>query len=63
MNLSQVQRIYHFCDIFFDSICTTNFDFYLDKTLEISKRPISIIASENKISVSSYGTTKIIKLE
>lgn len=51
-----------FCDIFFDTICTTNFDFLLDETLQISKRPVSIIVSEEKLSIDMKDSTKLIKL-
>lgn len=51
-----------FCDIFFDIICTTNFDFLLDETLQLSKRPVSIIVSEEKLSINMKNSTKLIKL-
>jgi hypothetical protein len=51
-----------FCNIFFDTICTTNFDFLLDETLNISNRPVSIIVSEEKLSININERTKLIKL-
>lgn len=51
-----------FCDIFYDTICTTNFDFLLDEALQLSKRPVSIIVSEEKLSINMKDSTKLIKL-
>ena len=51
-----------FCDIFYDTICTTNFDFLLDETLQLSKRPVSVIVSEEKLSINMKDSTKLIKL-
>lgn len=51
-----------FCDIFYDTICTTNFDFLLEETLQLSKRPVSIIVSEEKLSINIDNCTKLIKL-
>lgn len=51
-----------FCDLFFDTICTTNFDFLLEHTLQESHRPHSVIVSENNLSINTRDTTKIIKL-
>lgn len=47
-----------FCDIFFDTICTTNFDFLLDDTLNMSNRPTSVIVSEEKLSININERTK-----
>ncbi len=51
-----------FCNIFFDIICTTNFDFLLEHTLQESKRPHSIIVSEDRLPIDAYEKTKLIKL-
>lgn len=51
-----------FCDLFYDTICTTNFDFLLDEALQLSKRPVSIIVSEEKLSINLKDSTKLIKL-
>lgn len=51
-----------FCNIFFDVICTTNFDFLLDDTLLKLKRPSSIITNEEKLSVNIKDATKLIKI-
>lgn len=51
-----------FCNLFFDTICTTNFDFLLEHTLQESHRPHSIIVSEDRLSINTYEKTKLIKL-
>lgn len=51
-----------FCDLFFDTICTTNFDFLLEHTLQESKRPHSVIVSEDRLSINTREKTKVIKL-
>lgn len=51
-----------FCNLFFDTICTTNFDFLLEHTLQETKRPHSIIVSEDRLPIDAYEKTKLIKL-
>lgn len=51
-----------FCNLFFDTICTTNFDFLLEHTLQESLRPHSIIVSEDRLSINTQEETKLIKL-
>lgn len=51
-----------FCDLFFDTICTTNFDFLLEHTLQESHRPHSVIVSEDRLSINTREKTKVIKL-
>ena len=51
-----------FCNVFFDTICTTNFDFLLEYTLQETKRPHSIIVSEDRLPINTYEKTKLIKL-
>lgn len=53
---------YAFCNVFFDTICTTNFDFLLEHTLQTTKRPHSIIVSEDRLPISTSAETKLIKL-
>ncbi|MDR1689060.1 MAG: SIR2 family protein [Clostridiales bacterium] len=50
------------CDVFFDTICTTNFDFLLDRTLQDSNRPHSIIVSEDRLPINAYEKTRLVKL-
>jgi len=51
-----------FCNLFSETICTTNFDFVIDQTLTKDNRPYSIIVSEDRLSISTNETTKLIKL-
>ena len=50
-----------FCNVFFDTICTTNFDFLLEHTLQETKRPHSIIVSEDRLPIDAYEKTKLVK--
>lgn len=50
------------CNVFYDTIFTTNFDFLLDDTLRLMKRPTSIIANEEKLSINIKDSTKLVKL-
>lgn len=51
-----------FCNVFFDTICTTNFDFLLEHTLQETRRPHSIIVSEDRLPIDTHEKTKLIKL-
>ncbi len=51
-----------FCDLFYDVICTTNFDFLLEDTLQELRRPSSIITNEEKLSINIKNSTKLIKI-
>lgn len=51
-----------FCNVFFDTICTTNFDFLLEHTLQETRRPHSIIVSEDRLPIDMQEKTKLIKL-
>lgn len=51
-----------FCDLFFDTICTTNFDFLLEHTLQQMQKPHSIIVSEERLAVNTDEKIKLIKL-
>lgn len=51
-----------FCDIYFDTICTTNFDFLLEQTLNEKNIPFSTIVTEDRLTISTQEKTKLIKL-
>lgn len=51
-----------FCDLYFDTICTTNFDFLIEQTLNESNIPFSTIVSEDRLPISTQEKTKLIKL-
>lgn len=51
-----------FCDLFYDIICTTNFDFLLEDTLQKLRRPSSVITNEEKLSINIINSTKLIKI-
>lgn len=51
-----------FCDVFFDVICTTNFDFLLEETLQNLNRPYSVINNEEKLGINIKDTTKLVKI-
>lgn len=51
-----------FCDLNFDTICTTNFDFLLEQTLNEKSTPFSTIVSEERLPISVREKTKLIKL-
>lgn len=51
-----------FCNIFFDTICTTNFDFLIEHTLHETNRPHSIIVTEDRLPINTHEETKLIKL-
>lgn len=51
-----------FCDLFTDIICTTNFDFLIEETLESKSQPYSLIVSEDRLSISIPERTRVIKL-
>lgn len=51
-----------FCDLFYDTICTTNFDFLLEDTLQELRRPSSVITNEEKLSINFKNSTKLIKI-
>ncbi len=50
------------CALNFESICTTNFDFLLENTLNESSTPYSVIVSENRLPINIQEKTKIIKM-
>ncbi|QUO20764.1 SIR2 family protein [Clostridiaceae bacterium Marseille-Q4143] len=51
-----------FCDLYFGTICTTNFDFLIEQTLNEKQIPFSMIVSEERLPISTHETTKLIKL-
>ena len=51
-----------FCDLYFDTICTTNFDFLIEQTLSEKHIPFSMVVSEERLPISTHERTKLIKL-
>lgn len=51
-----------FCDLNFDTICTTNFDFLIEQSLNEKSTPFSTIISEDRLPISIHEKTKLIKL-
>lgn len=51
-----------FCNLYFDTICTTNFDFLIEQTLTENNIPFSTIVSEERLPISTHEKTKLIKL-
>ena len=51
-----------FCEIFRGIICTTNFDTLLEDAMVQSRLPVSVIATEDRLSVGGSSECKIIKL-
>lgn len=51
-----------FCSLFFDTICTTNFDFLLEQTLQESQRPYAVVVSEERLSINTNEKTRLVKL-
>lgn len=51
-----------FCDVYFDTICTTNFDFLIEQTLSEKCIPFSTIVSEDRLPISTHEKTRLIKL-
>ena len=51
-----------FCDVFFEIICTTNFDFLIEQTLSQTSRPYSVIITEDRLPISTQEDTQVIKL-
>lgn len=51
-----------FVNLFFNKICTTNFDFLLEDALVESKIPHSVIVEENRLAISLKETTSLIKV-
>ena len=51
-----------FCDLYFDTICTTNFDFLIEQTLNEKHIPFSMVVSEERLPINTHEKTKLIKL-
>ena len=51
-----------FCDLFKGIICTTNFDTLLEDTMVQAHLPVSVIATEDRLTVGGNNECKIIKL-
>lgn len=51
-----------FCNLYFDTICTTNFDFLLEQTLTTKLIPFSTIITEERLPINTHEKTKLIKL-
>ena len=51
-----------FCDLYFDTICTTNFDFLIEQTLSEKHIPFLMVVSEERLPISTHERTKLIKL-
>lgn len=50
------------CDLYFDIICTTNFDFLIEQTMNEKHIPFSTIVSEKRLPIDTSERTKLIKL-
>lgn len=50
------------CNLYFDTICTTNFDFLIEQTLRDKHIPFSLIVSEERLPINTKEKTKLIKL-
>lgn len=50
------------CALNFEEICTTNFDFLIEKTLTETSMPFSTIVSEERLPISFQEETKVIKV-
>ena len=51
-----------FCDLFTGTICTTNFDSLLEDSMTLLQRPISVVVTEDRLTVGSNNESKIVKL-
>lgn len=51
-----------FCDLFTGTICTTNFDSLIEDSMTLLHRPVSVIVTEDRLTVGSNNESKIIKL-
>lgn len=51
-----------FCNLFTGTICTTNFDSLLEDSMTIQHLPVSVVVTEDRLTISSDNESKIIKL-
>lgn len=50
------------CELFTGIICTTNFDTLLEDQMTFLHRPVSIIATQDRLTIDNMNESKIIKL-
>lgn len=50
------------CKLFTGTICTTNFDSLLEDTMTLLRRPVSVVVTEDRLTVGSNNESKIVKL-
>ena len=46
-----------FCNVQFDIVCTTNFDFLLEKQYELTPRSCTPLIDEDQLSIKLYGSS------
>lgn len=51
-----------FCDLFTGTICTTNFDSLLEDTMTLLHRPVSVVATKDRLTIGNKDESKVIKL-
>lgn len=51
-----------FCRMNFDTICTTNFDFLLERALDEINKAYSLIVTEDRLPINMQDTTKLLKV-
>ena len=51
-----------FCNLFTGTICTTNYDFLIEKAMQSLSRPISTIVTEDRLTINSSDENRILKL-
>lgn len=51
-----------FCDLFTGIVCTTNFDSLLEDTLTLLHRPVSVVATKDRLTIGDRDESKIVKL-
>ena len=51
-----------FCDLFTGTICTTNYDSLLEDEMGLLQRPVSIIVTEDRLTVNTPDENRILKL-
>lgn len=51
-----------FCNLFTGTICTTNFDSLIEDSMTLLQRPVSVIATEDRLTVKANEENRIVKL-
>lgn len=51
-----------FCDLFTGTICTTNFDSLIEDSMTLLHRPVSVVVTNDRLTIGSNNESKIIKL-